>query len=71
MIVIESEEEDKVIEKSDPEKKKAESRLRGEKRTESGESGGSGGGGSGGGGGRGGRSGKMLEEERKEATFRG
>ena len=48
-------------------KKGEESKLRGEKRTESGE----GGGGSGGGGGRGGRSGKMLEEEMKEATLRG
>ena len=48
-------------------KRNDESKLRGEKRTESGE----GGGGSGGGGGRGGRSGKMLEEEMKEATLRG
>ena len=60
---------------SDAQKKKAELRLRGEKRTESGESGGlvgggGLGGGSGGGGGRGGRSGK-FREERKVATSRG
>ena len=48
-------------------KKKEESKLRGENRTESGD----GGGGSGGGGGRGGRSGKTLEEEMKEATLSG
>ena len=75
MIVIESEEEDRVIEKSDAEKKKSELRLRGEKRTESGESGGSGGGtgggGSGGGGGRGGRSGERSREERKSAAAMG
>ena len=61
---------------SDAEKKKAELRLRGEKRTESGESGGlvgggGLGGGSGGGGGRGGRSVERLREEMKVAAAKG
>ena len=61
---------------SDAQKKKAELRLRGEKRTESGESGGlvgggGLGGGSGGGGGRGGRSVERLREEMKVAAAKG